>query len=85
MLIKRIPLGPVNCYLISTDQGTFLVDSGVAASGEQLIRGITEAGEDPHAIKLIILTHGHSDHAGGEANIKEKFGIPVAVHQGDPV
>lgn len=83
MSIKRISLGPVNCYLIRTDAGLFLIDSGTAGSGEQLIRGIAEAGEDIGAVRLIIITHGHSDHAGGVAYLKRKYGIPVAIHQKD--
>lgn len=83
MPIKRISLGPVNCYLITTAAGLFLIDSGTTGSGEQLIRGIAEAGEDIGAVKLIILTHGHSDHAGGAAYLKQKYGMPVAIHQND--
>lgn len=83
MPIKRISLGMVNCYLITTDGGLFLIDSGTAGSSEQLIRGTAEAGEDIGAVTLIILTHGHSDHAGGVAYLKRKYGIPVAIHHKD--
>lgn len=81
--IKRISLGMVNCYLIKTDGGLILIDSGTAGSGEQLTRGIAEAGEDIGAVRLMIITHGHADHAGGVAYLKRQYGIPVAIHEKD--
>lgn len=81
MNVTKIALGAVNCYLIRTKAGLFLVDSGVNGTVHQLLSAIKEAGEDPKYIKLLILTHGHSDHAGNAAWLQREYEIPVAVHR----
>ncbi|NLU56382.1 MAG: MBL fold metallo-hydrolase [Methanosarcina thermophila] len=34
-------------------------------------------------MRLIVLTHGHADHAGSAAALREKTGAKVAVHRLD--
>lgn len=54
-------------FLIKTDIGAVLVDCG--SSGEDvdryLIPALAEAGYSLGDIKMLLLTHGHKDHAGG--------------------
>jgi hydroxyacylglutathione hydrolase len=66
-----------NCYLVfddTTHQGIF-VDPG--AEPERLIRIAASKGVE---IIGIYNTHGHIDHVGAVSVIKEKLGVPFAIH-----
>lgn len=60
---------PVWCYLIRTEAGPGLVDTGGGAlmgAGFGALGGaLAEAGVAPHQITRIWLTHLHADHCGG--------------------
>jgi glyoxylase-like metal-dependent hydrolase (beta-lactamase superfamily II) len=71
-----IPVTPFqqNCTLIwdpATMQGA-VVDPG--GDLEQIEAAIAEVGMKP---EKILLTHGHIDHAGGAAELKERLGVPI--------
>ncbi len=76
-------LGNVNCYLVKTDAGFVLVDTGSANGRAELERALAAAGCRPGALKLIVLTHGDFDHTGNAAYLREKFGAPIAMHPDD--
>ena len=73
----------VNCYLMKTETGYFLIDTGIAKRRGQLERELQEAGCQPGDLKLIIITHGHLDHAGNTAHLREKYAVKIAMHKGD--
>lgn len=73
----------VNCYLLKTETGSFLIDTGIAKRRAQLERELQEAGCRPGDLKMIIITHGHLDHVGNAAYLREKYGAKVAMHRGD--
>nr|MBA2604607.1 MBL fold metallo-hydrolase [Acidobacteriota bacterium] len=63
--IVRVPVLFVNAYLVETNGGFALVDSGLRGIGATLIRAAVEARFGPRARPgAIVLTHGHFDHAG---------------------
>lgn len=78
------PVGPVNAYLLSGNPLT-LVDTGPKTPEAQtaLERGVTAAGARLQDIRRILLTHGHTDHAGNAAWVAQHSGAPVYVHDGD--
>lgn len=82
MRFKRLPLGVyyANCYLITdeTSKATAVIDPG--GDAEELIGHITAEGLN---VKYIILTHGHGDHIGAVAELKEFTGAPVCIHKLD--
>ena len=51
-------------YLIKTDTGCYLIDSGVAGSELMIEKAVIESGYHPSDIKAIFLTHAHPDHIG---------------------
>jgi hydroxyacylglutathione hydrolase len=71
-----VPVTPFqqNCTLIwdpSTTQGA-VVDPG--GDLDLIERAIAEVGMKP---EKILLTHGHIDHAGGAAELRERLGVPI--------
>ncbi len=82
--IKTIDLGGVNCYLVKTgDGGYVLVDSGFSNKRAALEKELANAGCKPGNLKLVILTHGDFDHAGNCAYLQARYGGKLAMHAGD--
>lgn len=80
MKITIISAMDVNCYLVQTDHGFILIDSGFAFKRKEVDRQLTAAGLRPGSLKLIIHTHGDADHAGNSAWLKVKYGGQTALH-----
>jgi glyoxylase-like metal-dependent hydrolase (beta-lactamase superfamily II) len=76
-------LGSVNCYLVETNTGLVLVDTGGSNKRAELESELTNAGCVPGDLKLILLTHGDFDHTGNCAYVRAKFGAQIAMHYGD--
>ena len=72
--IVPVTLFQQNCTLIwdpATMQGA-VVDPG--GDLDLIERAIAEVGMKP---EKILLTHGHIDHAGGAAELRERLGVPI--------
>jgi hydroxyacylglutathione hydrolase len=82
-LLLPYKLGSVNCYLIKTGSGYFLIDTGSSNKRTYLEKELESAGCRPGNLNLIILTHGDFDHAGNAANLCKKFGAKIAMHYDD--
>ena len=65
-------LGSVNCYLIKTNTGHILIDTGCSNKRTDLEKELEGAGCQPSNLKLIVLTHGDFDHAGNAAYLRKK-------------
>jgi glyoxylase-like metal-dependent hydrolase (beta-lactamase superfamily II) len=78
-----VPVTPFqqNCTLIwsETTQRGAVVDPG--GDLDQIAAAVEATGI---AIEKILLTHGHIDHAGGAAELKERLGVPIeGPHRAD--
>lgn len=71
-----------NAHLLRGDRAV-LVDAGAPGDGRRLDRVLRAKGVDPAEVALIVLTHGHADHAGGGAEVRDLTGAPVALHPAD--
>lgn len=84
-------MGKSNAYLVPGENGYLLVDAGVPGSIgvlEKVLRrrGSPEGAESADAfedIKAVVVTHGHYDHVGTLAEIKERSGAVVCVHKAE--
>jgi glyoxylase-like metal-dependent hydrolase (beta-lactamase superfamily II) len=76
-------LSRVNCYLIGTDEGYVLIDTGASPNRAELIKELESSGCKPGLLKLIVLTHGDFDHTGNAAYLRAAFGGKIAMHSGD--
>jgi len=73
----------VACYLVYNDQNAILVDTGHRGALEKVLEMLDHLGLKNESLKLIVITHGHFDHAGSAREIREHTGAPVAVHRLD--
>jgi hydroxyacylglutathione hydrolase len=76
-------LGSVNCYLIRTDAGCILIDTGCSNKRNDLEKQLESEGCKPGNLQLIVLTHGDFDHSGNAAYLRSKFGTKIAMHYDD--
>lgn len=76
---EQIPLGPLqtNCYLLANSRHSCLIiDPG--EEGRRLINHIEKRKLKPQAI---LLTHAHFDHIGAVDAIRDKYNVPVYIHE----
>jgi glyoxylase-like metal-dependent hydrolase (beta-lactamase superfamily II) len=82
--IWRIPTAPmalINSYVFRDADGQVtLVDTGIATAPKTILAALASIGTDPSDVTRILLTHGHSDHAGGAATLIKATGAALAVH-----
>jgi glyoxylase-like metal-dependent hydrolase (beta-lactamase superfamily II) len=69
------------CHLLVDAAGeAVLIDTGLVGEPWQIRRRLSRLGLQPSAIKAILLTHGHLDHAGNLAWAKDWTGAPIYAH-----
>jgi hydroxyacylglutathione hydrolase len=64
-----------DCHVYLVDGGgeAALVDAGIGAATDEILANVAEAGVAPAAIRYLVLTHAHPDHAGGAAGLRERL------------
>ncbi|MDQ5977354.1 MAG: hydroxyacylglutathione hydrolase [Verrucomicrobiota bacterium] len=81
-MLIRIKGAISNCYLLLGERPV-LVDTGAPGDLKRILAALKAVSLDPKDIALILLTHGHSDHAGCAAELRRRSGAQVALHIGD--
>jgi glyoxylase-like metal-dependent hydrolase (beta-lactamase superfamily II) len=81
-MIVRIKGSISNCYLLLAEKPV-LIDTGAPGDLKRILAGLKAHKVDIKDLALILLTHGHSDHAGCAAELKRRSGAQVALHTGD--
>ena len=81
--IPILPLGMVNAHLIRSAAGCVLVDAGIPGSERRIRRVLARNGLTFADIKLIVITHAHTDHAGSAAQLRLLSGAPILAHEAD--
>ncbi|MBA4864827.1 MBL fold metallo-hydrolase [Streptomyces sp. PSKA54] len=79
------PLGHTLVYVLDTDRGPVLIDTGWddPASWDALADGLTACGTSPAEIHGVVITHHHPDHHGLSARVREASGAWIAMHAAD--
>jgi hydroxyacylglutathione hydrolase len=82
MRYETIVVGPLqtNCYLVYCEESLEcgIIDPG--AESEKIFRTVSDFDLKP---VVLINTHGHVDHVGANRDVKEKFDIPLMLHEAD--
>lgn len=81
-MLVRIRGAISNCYLLAGEKPV-LVDTGAPGDLTRILATFKQHRLEPSALGLIVLTHGHSDHAGNAAELHRRSGAPVALHVAD--
>ena len=63
----------VSAWLITSPSGHVLIDTLYGPYTGQMLGNIRALGFDPKDIKLVVVTHGHVDHAGGIGQLKSEL------------
>ena len=76
-------MGNVNGYLLRSETGFFLIDTGSSSARKQLLSELANAGCIPGSLRLVLLTHGDFDHTGNAAYLRSSFGVKLAMQRAD--
>jgi glyoxylase-like metal-dependent hydrolase (beta-lactamase superfamily II) len=79
--LVRVAFGQL--YLWREADTVTVLDTGVAGSGPAIAEAVRGLGLPTSAIRRIVLTHGHEDHAGSAGEVRSWHGAPVHVHEAD--
>jgi len=81
MKLKGLEVGPFasNCYVIGSEAGEgIIIDAG--AEAHSILKAIENLKLN---IKLIVATHGHTDHVEAVNEVKKATGAKFAIHRDD--
>jgi len=69
------------CHLLEDGDASAMIDTGLAGESLLIRRLIGKLRLKPNSIKAIFLTHGHLDHAGNLAWLREWTGAKALAHE----
>lgn len=75
----------VNVFFVQDGTKWLMIDAGLAEEQEWMDDQIKQLGINPRDIELMIITHGHFDHAGAASYFQKKYGIPIVAGKPDSV
>jgi len=69
-----------SAWAVTTTEGIVIIDPIFDYSVEaEIVEGLRKLGLDPADIRYVIVSHGHSDHAGGARYLQDRFGARVIL------
>lgn len=71
------------CFLLADGDRTVMIDTGLYGEPLLIKRRLRRLGLRPQSIHAILMTHGHLDHAGNLARLKEWTGATVYAHRAE--
>ncbi|MFE9764715.1 MBL fold metallo-hydrolase [Streptomyces sp. NPDC005808] len=79
------PLGHTLVYVLDTDRGAVLIDTGWddPTSWDALAEGLTACGTSVAEVHGVVITHHHPDHHGLSGKVREVSGAWLAMHAAD--
>jgi metallo-beta-lactamase class B len=73
----------LSSYLITTQEGHILINTGLAESVPMIKKNIESLGFRFSDIKILLTNQGHYDHVAGMAQIHKLTGAKIMIHKGD--
>ena len=83
MKVSVMQVGPIgtNCYFLQDEESGLMAIIDPGDDWERILHQVKKAEGE---VKYILLTHGHYDHTGGVAALRERLaGLPVYLHPAD--
>jgi len=74
------PFPSANTILVRGKQA-MLVDSGFGSDLPATEKWLREVGTAPSELGLVLNTHYHSDHVGGNFGLQQRYNLPIAAHR----
>jgi glyoxylase-like metal-dependent hydrolase (beta-lactamase superfamily II) len=74
-------LGMAQVYLLTSDDGLALVDTGRPGQADQIELEIESGGFSASDLRCIVITHAHADHTGSLAELVRRTGAQVWAHR----
>ena len=74
-VFQLTPMPFVNVAAVRGDDGWTLVDAGIPQLAQRLVGQLARLGVRRGEVRRLVLTHGHVDHAGGAARLRDAFGV----------
>ena len=72
-----------SCHVLATSRGLIMIDCGEDRTVDAILESLDTLGFSPKDVKIILLSHGHSDHAGGAKRMREITGAEVYLGEDD--
>ena len=82
--IGRVPVmkfGMVNAFVLQSEKGAILVDAGVPNCEARFAETLAKMGLALSDVGMIVVTHGHFDHAGNADKLRKLCNALVLIHE----
>lgn len=82
--LRFVSLGyPSSNVVVSSDEPRVLFDAGFGSDAGRMADGLSQVGVPPSSVDLLVNTHVHSDHVGGNSCIQRDHQLPIAACRAD--
>jgi glyoxylase-like metal-dependent hydrolase (beta-lactamase superfamily II) len=81
-VLRVAAVNDLNVYFWVEYERVTVIDTGLPGMGDDIAAALGSLGLDRGAVRRVVLTHGHQDHAGSAAELAA-WGARILVHRAD--
>ncbi len=81
--VYRIDSGMANVYFVRQHGKLLMIDTSLPEHLDRILARMKDLGLNPADVAVLVVTHGHGDHAGNARYFQQKYGTKVAGGEGD--